>query len=122
MNLVPAVHNDFEVAVLRLSGRFDTSQEPQVKEWLDIQTSTGLCNLVISLEEVDSIDSTGLATLVQGMQSSREGGGDLLLSGLKASSQAVLASSCLDRSFQICATETEAFNRLLTARFDRPQQ
>lgn len=122
MNLVPAQQRDFEVAILRLSGRLDTLQEPDVSEWLDIQTSTGLYNLVVNLSDVDFIDSAGLTTLAQGAQLSRKGGGDLLLCGLSPAVHTIFALSRMDQSIQIYDNEADAIIRLLARHSDQTRQ
>ena len=79
-------HSTDGVNVLALNGRFDAYEAPKVADWFKDMTSTSngdAANAVVDLEGVNFIDSTGLATLVQGMKHCRQGKGDLYLAGLQ---------------------------------------
>lgn len=99
--------NDF-VSILELSGRFDTNEEAPVREWLNKTAVSSQAQVVVNLSKVDFIDSTGLATLVQGMKHCRQHGGDLYLSGLQQPIQIIFQLTRLDKVFQIFSDETQA--------------
>ncbi|MDX1521287.1 MAG: STAS domain-containing protein, partial [Anaerolineae bacterium] len=61
-----------QIDILELSGRFDAYEAPPVKEWLGKVTARPPAQVVINLAEVNFIDSSGLAVLVQGLKHCRQ--------------------------------------------------
>ena len=100
------LHND--VAVLALEGRFDTAQTAAPKAWLEQNTAAAPAHLVVNLAGINFIDSTALATLVQGMKRARQQGGDLYLCQLQQPVRMVFELTRLDKAFAIFASEGEA--------------
>jgi len=96
------------VAVVRLDGRFDAYEEPQMRKWLDSQQAVGRSRLIIDLSGVNFIDSTALAALVRGMKITREAKGDLLLCALRQPVRVIFELTRLDRVFPIFTTVEEA--------------
>ena len=68
--------------VLRVSGEIDMATGPQLRQEIIHQIDRGFCNLVVDLDAVDFIDSTGLGVLIGGLKRTRSHGGDLRVSGL----------------------------------------
>ena len=102
------------VQVFELSGRFDNYSSPQLAERLEGATHAAPANIIVSMAKVTFVDSTGLATLVQGMKRSRQQGGDLYLSGLQRSVYMIFELTRLDKAFNIFVDEShalEAFSR-----------
>jgi len=60
-------HVSGTTAVLELSGRFDSYVAPKAAEWLEKITIGSPAHVVVNMAEVNFVDSTGLATLVQGL-------------------------------------------------------
>jgi anti-sigma B factor antagonist len=96
------------VAVLRVDGRFDAHEVAEVRKALDNARSQGSSGIVVNLANVNFIDSSGLACLVQGMKHCRDGGGDLCLCELRQSVRIIFELTRLDRAFQIASNEAEA--------------
>lgn len=96
------------ISVLEISGRFDSHTAPAVREWLLSESSTAPANIVINLEGVEFIDSTGLSTLVQGMKRARELNGDIRLSGLRQPVRMIFELTRLDKVFETYITEEQA--------------
>jgi anti-sigma B factor antagonist len=94
-----------DIDILELSGRFDAYEEPQVRRWLAETTSA---RKIINLGGVNFIDSTALATLVQGMKRCREQNGDLHLCNLQQPIRIIFELTRLDRAFDIYPHESEA--------------
>jgi anti-sigma B factor antagonist len=113
MELIDRSEND--VHVLRLSGRFDSYTAEPVKKWIEANTEAPPAQLVINLEKVAFVDSTGLATLVQGMKRSRQHGGDLLLCRLQPPVRLIFELTRLDRAFEVLPTEEDAVAAFNTA-------
>ena len=64
--------------------------------------------IVVSLAEVNFIDSSGLACLVQGMKHCRSAGGDLYLCELRQPVRGIFELTRLDRAFVVLGSESEA--------------
>ena len=93
------------VRILALDGRFDAHEAPQLATQLK---SGGAERVVINLAGVTFVDSTALATLVQGMKHCRERAGDLVLTNLQPAVRIIFELTKLDRAFQIFASNDEA--------------
>lgn len=97
-----------DVAVLALTGRFDAYTAKEAKSWLENATKNDPARIVVNLEDVTFVDSTALATLVQGMKHSRQKNGDLRLCNLQQKVRIIFELTRLDRAFEIFAGEDEA--------------
>ncbi|MFN8464507.1 MAG: STAS domain-containing protein [Caldilineaceae bacterium] len=96
------------VTVLRLGGRFDAHEVPGVRKALGDVTEQGDSKIVVNLAEVNFIDSSGLASLVQGMKHCRSAGGDLYLCELRQPVRVIFELTRLDRAFAVLGDEAEA--------------
>ncbi|MDT8306218.1 MAG: STAS domain-containing protein [Anaerolineae bacterium] len=114
MELIDRREND--VRILQLSGRFDTYTADSVRRWIESNTDAPPAQIVVNLQDVSFVDSTGLATLVQGMKRSRQHGGDLLLCHLQQPVRLIFELTRLDRAFEVLPTEEDA-----VAAFNTPQ-
>lgn len=99
------------VRIVTLRGRFDAHEAPQVAAWFNEHLDTP--NLVVNLEGVPFVDSTALATLVQGMKRCRERGGDLALAGMQAPVRVIFELTGLHRAFTITPAAEDAAASLL---------
>ncbi len=97
-----------DITVLRLGGRYDAHEVPDVRKALGEITEGGNNKIVVNLAEVNFIDSSGLASLVQGMKHCRSGGGDLYLCELRQPVRVIFELTRLDRAFSICGDEAAA--------------
>lgn len=100
------------VTVLRLGGRFDAHEVPDVRKALGDMTGQGDNKIVVNLAEVNFIDSSGLASLVQGMKHCRSAGGDLYLCELRQPVRIIFELTRLDRAFAVFGGEAEALAAL----------
>ena len=96
------------ITVLRLGGRFDAHEVPDVRKALGEMTSQGNNKIVVSLAEVNFVDSSGLASLVQGMKHCRSAGGDLCLCDMRQPVRVIFELTRLDRAFAVFGNEAEA--------------
>ncbi len=101
-------HTHGDANVLELSGRFDIHVAPQVSNWLERAASATPPLIVVSMAAVDFVDSTALATLVQGMKRCRQRGGELHLCGLQQQVYMIFELTRLDKAFTIFADESHA--------------
>jgi anti-sigma B factor antagonist len=65
--------------VLSVSGEVDVYSAPRLREKLVELVTQGARQLVVDLEGVDFLDSTGLGVLVGGLKRVRSNGGDMTL-------------------------------------------
>ena len=96
------------VKILKLAGRFETHTAPSVRQWFDDTTLLKPAYLVVNMENVSFIDSTGLSSLIHGMKRAREMNGDLRLCGLQQSVRMIFELTRLDKVFEIFITEEDA--------------
>lgn len=89
-------HCDY--SVLSLSGEIDLNESPSArKQILDCINN----NLLVDLSAVEYIDSSGVATLVEGLQTARSQGTEFALVGVSHAAMQVLELSRLDSVFTI---------------------
>jgi len=92
---------DEGAALLRVYGDVTIQTSPQLREQLKPLLSTSMREICVALEHVDFMDSSGIATLVEGLQWARMTGGRFLLSGLSENVRDVFELAKLDTVFEI---------------------
>ena len=105
---IPTNCADGDVKILTVQGRFDTYNAPPVREWLEEAVRTRPPFIVVNLAGVNFVDSTAMATLVQGMKRCRERDGDLRLCALQQPVRMIFELTRLDRAFEIYQSEEDA--------------
>ncbi len=96
-----------KLTVITLGGRLDAYTASTLIKELDQRATATPANVLVNLNSVNFIDSTGLAALVQGMKRCREHKGDLRLCGLQRPTRMIFELTRLDKAFEIFATEAE---------------
>ncbi len=86
--------------VIALTGEIDLETAPAVRKTLLDQLKTGK-SLLIDMAEVSYIDSSGIASLVEGLQVARKHGCDLALVAVSPRAHRVLELARLDKVFAI---------------------
>lgn len=120
------------VGILKLGGRLDAHEASRVRNSLEKLTGypqgvaaspstlktgnfgTGQAKVVMNLADVNFIDSSGLAVLVQGMKRCQNQDGNLHLCHLQQSVRIIFELTRLDRAFKIFANEEEAIQAFST--------
>jgi len=82
-------------------GKVDIHSSPQLRQALKPLLTAKRKRISIDLKQVSFMDSSGIATLVEGLQWSREHGGHFILSGLSQNVQDVFELAKLDTVFEI---------------------
>jgi len=94
--------------VISAAGDVDLYTSPKLREAIVESIEDELSPIVVNLGNVTYIDSSGVATLVEGFQLSGKCGGKFRLAGMSERVAEVLRLARLDRVFEICETEAEA--------------
>ncbi len=97
------------VQVFMVTGEINISTSPELKRQFEKQPSK---KVVVDLEKVTYIDSSGLATLVEILKKTKTQGGSLGLSGLSDKVKSLFEITKLDKLFQVHKTQDEAVTRV----------
>jgi anti-sigma B factor antagonist len=111
---ITARHRD-KTTILDVSGNIDFANSSELRQSVlrEIIESRTPC-VVVNLGQVRYIDTSGVASLVEGLKASRDLGSRFILFGLSASARELLRISRLLRVFEIYDNEEEALGRLVT--------
>jgi anti-sigma B factor antagonist len=101
----PAVNG---VTVLAPTGRLDVSGAPALKEAVGELLKNGPPKVVIDMEGVSFVDSTGLGSVIAALKQIRRSEGELRLAAPNQQARVVLELTTLDRVFPYYATVEEA--------------
>ncbi len=94
-------HDEAEGRIIGVSGDIDLYSSPQVREAILAAVKEKRNPLVVNLEGVTYIDSSGVATLVEGLQLTRGYEGAFRLSGLSTRVREVFELARLEKVFAI---------------------
>ena len=93
-------------------GDVDLYSSPSLRETLLAEMHAGPAGVLVNLSEVGYIDSSGIATLVEGLQLSRQTKTRFGLFGLRGNARSVLELARLQRVFAIFEDEREALQKI----------
>jgi anti-sigma B factor antagonist len=96
------------VTVLAPSGRLDVAGAPALKDAVSEVVKGGQPRLIIDLEGVSFVDSTGLGSVIAALKLVRSSKGDLRLAAPNQQVRVVLELTTLDRVFPYYATVEDA--------------
>lgn len=108
MDLAVVVDRDGPACVLSVKGEVDVYTSSVLKEHLVGAIDSGCNDLVVELEEVGFIDSSGLGVLVGALRRVREQGGSLRLVCTKETILKTFHITGLDKVFPTFATVEDA--------------
>lgn len=94
------------------TGRLDVAGAPALKEAITEAVSSGPPRVVIDLEGVSFVDSTGLGSVIAALKQIRSKEGELRLAAPNQQVRVVLELTTLDRVFPYYATVEEALTGL----------
>ena len=98
-----------QLTILDVSGDIDLANSPAMrKALLHELKELRIKRVVLNLKDVKYIDSSGVASLVEGLKASRDVGAKLILFGLSTGVREVMQLSKLVKIFDICESEEEA--------------
>ena len=98
-----------KTTIFDVSGDIDFANSREVRQsvLLEIQ-GRGIARVAVNLSQVRYIDSSGVASLVEGLKASRDLGSRFILFGLSASARQVLQLSHLIKIFEVYDSEEQA--------------
>ncbi|NQT33502.1 MAG: STAS domain-containing protein [Candidatus Omnitrophica bacterium] len=99
-----------DISIIRVSGNVDIQTSPDMKKYLDKEITGENNKIVIDLKDVDYVDSSGLATLVEVLKSLRAVSGKLKLTNLSPKVKGLFEITKLNNLFDIYGDEEEALN------------
>src|ERR1700730_2392648 len=95
-----------KTTILDISGDIDLAHSTEVRRIILIEfRERRTPRVILNLLEVNYIDSSGVASLVEGLKASRDVGSRLILFGLSPVAREVLQLSRLLKMFEIYDTE-----------------
>ncbi len=108
MDLTVSTGERGALTVVHVGGEIDVYTAPLLREALDKQVSAGRVDLVVDLDEVTFMDSTGLGVLVGRLKLVRSQGGTLRIVSSQDRILKVFKITGLDKVFHIFASVDEA--------------
>ena len=98
--------------VIAMTGDIDMHTSPKLREHLLCVIREKPPAVLVDFRDVSYIDSSGIATFVEGLKGVKSYGGRLLLAGIPKDIMEVFCFAKLDRVFEICGTLDDAVGRL----------
>src|SRR5438034_11107768 len=99
---------DNGITVVAPTGRLDVAGAPALQEVVSEVVKTGPPRIVIDMEGVSFVDSTGLGSVISALKQVRGSQGELRLAAPNQQARVVLELTTLDRVFPYYATVEEA--------------
>lgn len=96
------------VVTLSLDGFIDMSSSPEVREALTAQFDTKPNAIIVNMSKVPYIDSSGIATLVEGLQWSHNNSKKFRLVGLNSTVRDIFEIARLLQVFEVFESNEEA--------------
>lgn len=96
--------------VLRLDGRLTMVAAPKLRSAVESTVKGGSSRVVVDLDGVSFVDSSGLGALVAGLKTARQQGGDLRIAGAGEQVRTVLGLTNLDRVLRNHAAVEDALD------------
>jgi anti-sigma B factor antagonist len=103
------VRQSENTTILDIAGNIDLQNSPHMRKAL-LENLKVAARVVVNLQNVPYIDSSGIASLVEGLKASQNLKNRLILTGLSPMAHKVLELTRLTPLFEIYATEEEALN------------
>ena len=97
--------DDNGVAIFQVSGEINISTSPELRRLFEKQ---GAKRVVVDLEKVSYIDSSGLATLVEMLKKTKSQNGSLGLAGMSDKVKSLFEITKLDKLFAIYPNRSQA--------------
>ncbi len=96
------------VVILDINGEIDLYNAPEIKETIKNQMEQGKNQIIINLDKVSYIDSSGIGVLISSLSNLKKAGGGLKIIHVYASVRKVFELTKLTSFFDIYDSEQEA--------------
>jgi anti-sigma B factor antagonist len=97
-----------KVRVLACKGRMDAQVSGLLKDRIQELLDTGTTRLIVDMEGLEFLDSSGLGALVSCLRRIKEKKGEIKLAGLRPEVRSIFDITRVSRLFHICETVSEA--------------
>ncbi|MFH2093619.1 MAG: STAS domain-containing protein [Pseudomonadota bacterium] len=101
------------IGILTVEGEVDMFTSPSLRDKLLPLFEKKVKGIIVDLKGVSFMDSSGIATMVEGLQWSRKAGRAFVLTGLGVTVMNALSLTKLETVFTIKADKEQAYNELL---------
>jgi len=101
-----------DVSMLVVRGSLDAKSAAELKPEVIALGDSGAKKVLVDLDGLTLIDSSGVGVLISLFKRVRSGGGQVCFAGVKAQPKEVFRLLRLDRSLDICATVEDAMKKL----------
>ena len=103
------IKRDGTCSIVYVSGDIDLYSSPKLRETvLDLFHKRGQEKVILNLSDVQYVDSSGIASLVEGLQEAKKRNARFILVGLNEGPRHVLELTRLLNVFEIAASEEDA--------------
>ncbi len=76
--------NNDEVVIVSVQGYIDTTNSPELKKVINRQVDSGRYKIIVNLDEIEYISSTGWGVFISELKEIRENNGDLVLTNMRS--------------------------------------
>lgn len=97
-----------DVVIFDINGEIDLYNAPEIKEKIKEEMNNGKVNIIINLDKVSYIDSSGIGVLISSLSNLKKVGGALKLINVYASVRKVFELTKLTSFFDIYDSEADA--------------
>ncbi len=97
-----------EAWVVELEGSVDAQSAPELKAAMQVHAGNGGAKLVVNLQGVEYMDSSGLGMLLSTLKRVRYEGGDVRIFGVRGQVEELFKLTRMDRIFDIRDDEADA--------------
>ena len=105
------IKEEGDAIIVAFSGDVDLESSPAARKIL-LECVGKHKPVLVDLSKVGYIDSSGVASLVESLQSARKKGSDLLLVAVSEGALRVLQLARLDKAFTICDSIEDGLGRI----------
>ena len=106
------VKEDKQVTIFRPSGRLDITTAWQFRLKLQESISPERPHVIINLNDVSFVDSSGLTSLVAGMRDADKVNGSFRLCNVHSDAKLVLEVTMMDSVFEVVPSEADALSAI----------
>jgi len=96
------------ITTYEIKGDIDINSSPDIREAFETGVKNKAMKILVNLNSVSYVDSSGLATLVEMLKKTRVYGGKLRISNLAPKVKSLFEITKLEKLFEIFETEEEA--------------